>query len=433
MNRIVATPDDVARLDTIRCAPVSHTGCCSPGLTLHSSPRSADAVTRRLNAEAALSSALGAQVAETMSGRSRLEACQEALRLLQQRFREIDALCVECRDLVQHDDVIRQLSTVRANFEATLSKVVTILDLPEEAAQTLASLEQESELVVVYEELVALDAKCAAAQRLFEDGAMQTAQQRSKASSRARNEELKSRVASYFQKVDAARFTFEDRMWAQLKEAVHLGDSGSATCVRVLRVVQEQEAMDRDRAKQKPGTALPWAPRKYRQLAVQAVEAAVDERCARLLPEHLVPPDGEDSVVMAEVLLDVQECFRGLEARVLPCALQASHSFSLEAHLLVAAASLRTQDIYDFIVPCFPEDYGMWEARACVACTTPGRVPDSHLAPWMPNLPRCLCGATTSAWFSSTTGSAPWARRPATATSWTWCALTRSTPPCWRT
>ena len=266
-----------------------------------------------------------------MSGRSRLEACQEALHLLQQRFRDIDALCVECRDLVAHDDLIRQLSTVRTNFEATLSKVVTILDLPEEAAQTLANLEHETELVVVYEELVALDAKCSAAERLFEDGAMVSAQQRSKASSRARNEELKSRVASYFQKVDAARFTFEDRMWAQLKEAIHLGDSGCATVVRVLRVVQEQEAMDGDRAKQAPGTALPWQPRKYRALALQAIEHAVDERCSHLLPEKLVPRDGEDTVVMAEVLLDVQECFRGLE------------------------------DIYDFIVPCFPPDYDIWE------------------------------------------------------------------------
>lgn len=293
---------------------------------------SAEAASRRGIAESALSGALGAQVSEAVSGRGRLESAQEALLQLQSRFHEIDALCVECRDLVPHDDLIRLLSTVRANFEATLSKAVTILDLPEEAAHTLAALAQESELVVVYEELVALDAKCATAQRLFEDGAAASAQVKAprSAAARARNEDHRARVASYFQKVDAARATFEERMWSQLREALHLGDSGAATCVRVLRVVQEQEAMDAERSGQ-AALALPYAARRYRQLALAAVEQAVDERCARLLPAALQPHEGEDELVMGELLLDAQECFRGLE------------------------------DIYDFIVPCFPTDYNIWE------------------------------------------------------------------------
>ncbi len=350
-----------------------------------------------------------------MSGRSRLEACQEILRTLQSRFHEIDALCVECRDLIAHDDLIRLLSTVRTNFEATLSKVVTILDLPEEAAQTLEALTQETELVVVFEELVALDAKCATAQRLFEDGALASTASSAprKPGARARNEEHKQRVASYFQKVDAARFTFEDRMWAQLREAVHLGDTGAATCVRVLRVVQEQEAMDGERSAQKAG-ALPYAQRRYRQLAVAAVEQAVDERCAALLPAKLEPRDGDEEIIMAEVLLDVQECFKGLEAR--PWCLCCS-SFKLtrsnDAVCRISTTSL-----------CPASRQTTTSGRRVIACVLG--------SPLVLSAPpdRCSCVAITRAWSSSTTGWARCLRRPATRTCWTSCAPTRSTWRC---
>jgi exocyst complex component 3 len=302
--------------------------------------RSADASARRVAAEGTLSSALGAQVAEAMAGRGKLDAAQALLHKLQARLREIDALCAQSRDLIRHDDLVRQLATVRTNFDATLSRATTILDLPEEAADTLAALAQESELVVVFEELVALDAKCVIAQRLFEDGEANGGggsvgiggRRGSTTTVAARNAAHRARVASYFGKVDAARETFEEKMWGALREAVHLGDSGSAAAVRVLRVVQEQEAMDAQRSVDSRG-AVP--PRRYRAAALAAVEAAIDERCATLLPADVMPPENEDGSSLPfnfEALLsDVKECFHGVA------------------------------DIYDFIVPCFPTDYDVWQ------------------------------------------------------------------------
>ena len=294
---------------------------------------------------------MGAQVSEAMTGRGRLDAAQGSLKELQLRLRDIDALCAKCKDLIHHDELIRELATVRANFGATLSRATTILDLPQDAADTLAALEKESELVVVFEELVALDAKCAAAQRLFEDGESAAP---GGAARRNRHQEHRSRVSGYFGKVDAARETFEERMWAQLKTALHLGDSGAAAVVRVLRVVQEQEAMDAARAApaatRRRGAAEERAPpRKYRAAAISAVEAAIDERCAKMLPSTFDARSpardgrgsgsdnddhgggGDDGPNIAEMVLDVQECFRALE------------------------------DIYDFIVPCFPDDYDIWQ------------------------------------------------------------------------
>jgi hypothetical protein len=292
-------------------------------------------------AEGTLSSALGAQVAEAMAGRGKLDAAQSLLRKLQSRLREIDALCAQSRDLIRHDDLVRQLATVRTNFDATLSRATTILDLPEEAKETLAALAQESELVVVFEELVALDAKCVIAQRLFEDGEANGGsvggiggiggRRGSISTVAARNAAHRARVASYFGKVDAARETFEDKMWGALREAIHLGDSGSAAAVRVLRVVQEQEAMDVQRATDTRG-AVP--PRRYRAAALAAVEAAIDERCASLLPVDIMPPEKEDGSLpfnFEALLSDVEECFHGVG------------------------------DIYDFIVPCFPADYDVWQ------------------------------------------------------------------------
>ena len=321
-------------------------------------PTSADAVARRVAAEGTLSTALGAQVAEAMSGRSRLDAAQTTLKSLQARLREIDALCALCKDLISHDDLIRQLATVRTNFGATLERATTILDLPEEAAETLAALEQEPELVVIFEELVALDAKCAVAQRLFEDGDAAESELGGAAGAAARsrkrsNAEHRARVASYFGKVDAAREAFEAQMWAVLRKAVHLGSDGACDCVRVVRVVQQQEAMDAQRAEDARSGAPPPPPRRYRIAALQAVERAVDDRCAELLPDPVPPlsqgappreydddddhprkrvePKDDGSVTMEELMMDVRDCMHDLE------------------------------EIHTYIVPCFPEDYNVWE------------------------------------------------------------------------
>ncbi len=297
---------------------------------------SAEAGAKLASAENALSSALGAQVAEAMTGRGRLDSAQSSLQQLQARLRAIDALCAACRDLVRHDDLIRQLAVVRANFGATLSRATTILDLPEEAARTLAELAQESELVYVFEALVELDAKCVAAQRLFEEGggggtARRASGAADAAARRARNAEHRARVEGYFAKVDAARETFEAKLWAQLRKALHLGSTGAPLMVRVLRVVQEQEAMDAALAADSRGGGAGHAaaPRRYRAAALAAVERAVDERCEKLLPDPIMPrPQDEDGQIrVTELLVDVQDCYRGLE------------------------------EISDYIVPCFPEGY----------------------------------------------------------------------------
>jgi len=336
--RLLATPEDLSRLESIR----------------------AEASGRRAAAESALSSALGAQVGETLRGRGGLGEAGETLGALRAVFAEVDALCAECGGLVSHDAENRQLATVRVAFGATLTKAVDILDLPEEAARTLAELAAERQLVVVFEELVALDAKCLIAQRLFDAGGGGAGGGGTR--KKARNEELKARVASYFSKVDAARATFEERLWRTLRRATHEGEAGAAALVRCVHVVEEQEAMDAERfrtaafrheaaaaaaaAAAAVATASPpreggggggaggrAAPRMYRAQALQALEQSVDERAAKLLPFAFEPgTDGE--VSWEEVLHSVTLFFRGLE------------------------------DVYDHASPCFPPSYQAWEVLA---------------------------------------------------------------------
>ena len=309
-------------MDAIRCA---QGGCWAPPAQAHAGTRSADAAARRTTTEAALSGALSAQVAESLSGRGALDAASASLRALLSKLGEIDALCVACRDLVRHDDLVKSLAVVRANFGAALSKAAAILDLPEEAAETLGALANETQLIVVFEELSALDARCAEAQRLFDTSAAAAPTGR-----RARNEELRARLGAYFSKVDAARVVFEDALWGTLRSALHDGADGAPLLVRALHVVQEQAALEAARASAEGAAAPP--SRRYPAAARAAVEASIDARCARLLPLRIATtPEGELEIGWTEVMADLEECYRGLE------------------------------ELHDHAVPCFPPSFDIWQ------------------------------------------------------------------------
>ncbi|KAI8473445.1 MAG: hypothetical protein J3K34DRAFT_410769 [Monoraphidium minutum] len=241
--RLLQTPEDLARLSQLR----------------------SDTEGRARANQAALGTALGAQVDAARYGLELLDKSHRHIAKLRTCIDDIDRLCGEASALVENHDKIRALSLAHLNVSAVLAELSDIVDLPDRAAAVEELVQDDGQLVAAYEGLTVLEGTAANVEAW-----------RRNASMRRDICEL----MSYLDRVGDALAGFEARLWGHVRRYRELARSNPRLLVDCARVVEFREQLDKHRRRTKAGFVK---PRHYRERLLVEMEEAVRERAAPLL------------------------------------------------------------------------------------------------------------------------------------------------------
>ncbi|KAF6175649.1 hypothetical protein GIB67_022651 [Kingdonia uniflora] len=109
--------------------------------------------------DAQLSTMVAEQVEQAQSGLEALTLSQKTINQLRENFVSIEKLCLECQTLIENHDQIKLLSNARNNLNMTLKDVEGMMSISVDAAGARESLSDDKELINTYERLTALDGK----------------------------------------------------------------------------------------------------------------------------------------------------------------------------------------------------------------------------------------------------------------------------------